>query len=68
VLELATDASEYFDWHHTSNDTFDKIDIKLLRENIAGYAAMARLAADREGEFGRLLFLQGAAALKPRHP
>src|SRR5262249_3757913 len=25
VCDLDTDASEYFDWHHTANDTFDKV-------------------------------------------
>jgi Zn-dependent M28 family amino/carboxypeptidase len=54
VMELDTDAAPYFDLHHTANDTFDKIDPRTLRENVAAYAAIAYLAAQAEGGFGRL--------------
>ena len=54
ALELATDAAPYFDLHHAANDTFDKIDPGLLRENIAGYAALVVLAASGDVDFGRL--------------
>jgi hypothetical protein len=54
ALELATDAGPYFDLHHAANDTFDKIDPQLLRENIAGYAALIVLAASGDVDFGRL--------------
>ena len=53
VCDLDTDASEYFDLHHTANDTFDKVDPLLLRRNVACYAALAWLAADLPGGFGR---------------
>lgn len=53
VVDLDTDASEYFDLHHTANDTFDKVDPVLLRRNVACYAVLAWLAADLEGGFGR---------------
>lgn len=55
VCDLDTDASEYFDLHHTANDTFDKIDPLLLRRNVACYAVLAWLAADLEGGLGRAL-------------
>jgi len=54
VMELLTDARPYFDLHHSSNDTFDKIDPALLRENVAGYAALIALAASGDVDFGRL--------------
>ena len=53
VCDLDTDASEYFDWHHTANDTFDKVDPALVRRNVACYATLAWLAADYAPGFGR---------------
>jgi hypothetical protein len=54
VCDLDTDASEYFDYHHTANDTFDKVDPLLVRRNVACYAVLAWLAADLAGGFGRI--------------
>jgi carboxypeptidase Q len=54
VLSVDTDWAPYFDLHHTANDTFDQVDPELLRRNVAAYAAIAFLAADAEGGFGRL--------------
>jgi len=53
VCDLDTDASEYFDWHHTANDTFDKVDPEMVRRNVACYAVLAWLAADYAPGFGR---------------
>jgi carboxypeptidase Q len=49
---LAQDGSDYFDLHHTPDDTFDKIDPKALAQNVAAYAVFAYLAASAEGSFG----------------
>jgi Zn-dependent M28 family amino/carboxypeptidase len=49
---LAQDGSDYFDYHHTPDDTFDKIDPKALAQNVAAYAVFAYLAASAEGGFG----------------
>jgi len=54
VCDLDTDASEYFDYHHTANDTFDKVDPRLVQRNVACYAALAWLAADLPAGFGRM--------------
>lgn len=54
ALQLSTDARPYFDLHHSANDTFDKVDLELLRENIAGYAALIVMAASGDADFGRL--------------
>jgi len=53
VMDLRTDAAPYFDLHHTANDTFDKVDPQLVRQNVAAYAVIAYLAAEAEGGFGR---------------
>ncbi len=55
VMDLETDASRYFDLHHTPNDTFDKVDPLLVRRNVACYAVLAYLAADLPGGLGRVL-------------
>ncbi|MGQ0799911.1 MAG: M20/M25/M40 family metallo-hydrolase [Pseudomarimonas sp.] len=52
--QLAQDGSDYFDYHHTADDTLDKIDPKALDQQVAAYVAFAWLAADMEGDFGRL--------------
>ena len=50
--QLAQDGSDYFDWHHTANDTLDKIEPAALDQQVAAYAAFAYLAAAAEGDFG----------------
>lgn len=51
-LSLHQDATRYFDWHHTANDTLDKIDPEQLRQNVAAYVVAAYLAAQAQGDFG----------------
>jgi carboxypeptidase Q len=53
VISLAQDASEYFDYHHTANDTLDKIDPKDLDQNVAAWTAVAYAVADMPGDLGR---------------
>lgn len=53
ILSLGQDGTSYFDWHHTANDTLDKIDPKDLDQNVAAWAAAAWMAADMPGDFGR---------------
>ena len=52
ALSLDQDATDYFDWHHTANDTLDKIDPKQLAQNIAVYATFSYMAAQADGDFG----------------
>jgi hypothetical protein len=52
ALTLDQDATRYFDWHHTSNDTLDKIDPQKLAQNVAVYAAFSYMAAQADGDFG----------------
>ena len=49
---LAQDATRYFDYHHTPDDTLDKIDPAALAQNVAAYVTFAYLAADADGDFG----------------
>ena len=55
LFDVHTDAAPYFDLHHTANDTFDKIDPALLRQNIGAFATLAYLAAQYPGDFGRAM-------------
>ncbi len=39
-VSLGQDGTRYFDWHHTPDDTLDKIDPEQLRQNVAAWTAM----------------------------
>lgn len=49
---LRQDGTDYFDLHHTPDDTFDKIKPEAIAQNAAAYAVFAYLAASAEGDFG----------------
>ena len=49
---LGHDGSDYFDLHHTPDDTLDKIDPAALAQNVAAYTVFTYLAAQAEGGFG----------------
>ncbi|MGY0505130.1 M28 family peptidase [Luteimonas sp. e5] len=49
---LHQDGTDYFDYHHTPDDTLDKIDPQAIAQNVAAYAVFAYLAAQAEGDFG----------------
>jgi hypothetical protein len=46
IFELAQDGTDYFDYHHTADDTLDKVTPAKLRQNTAAYAVLALMAAD----------------------
>jgi hypothetical protein len=52
LADLAQDASEYFDYHHTADDTLDKVDPKSLAQVVAAYAVTAWRVADADVVFG----------------
>ena len=54
ILDLSQDATNYFDVHHTVNDTLAKVDAKTLNQVVAAYAVAAYMAASKNGDFGRL--------------
>ncbi|MES2326843.1 MAG: M28 family peptidase [Pseudomonadota bacterium] len=39
-VSLNQDGTRYFDWHHTPDDTLDKIDPVQLRQNVAAWTTM----------------------------
>ena len=53
-LGLLLDASDYFDYHHTANDTFDKIDSRILDRSTAALAAAAWVLADAPDRLERI--------------
>ncbi|MCK9487819.1 MAG: M28 family peptidase [Xanthomonadales bacterium] len=46
VAGLIQDGSRYFDYHHTVNDTLDKVDAGDLDQNVAAYVAFSYLVAE----------------------
>jgi Zn-dependent M28 family amino/carboxypeptidase len=51
IVSLQQNGWDYFDLHHTPNDTLDKIDPDELAQNVAAYAAFVYLAAQIEDDF-----------------
>lgn len=51
VVTPGQNGIDYFDYHHTPDDTFDKIDPEEFRQNVAVYAAFAYIAADTGWDF-----------------
>jgi hypothetical protein len=51
VVDLSQDGLDYFDYHHTPNDTLDKIDPEALRQNVAAWAVFVYLAAENDWVF-----------------
>ncbi len=54
TLRLHQDGRDYFDLHHTADDTLDKLDAASLDQNVAAFAVFAWLAADSEVSFRAL--------------
>ncbi|MDR9389720.1 MAG: M28 family peptidase [Wenzhouxiangella sp.] len=52
AVDLRQDGRNYFDYHHTENDTLDKIDPADMKHNAAAYAVLAWLAAQSPVSFG----------------
>ncbi|GHA90520.1 peptidase M28 [Algimonas arctica] len=51
TMRFQQDGTDYFDLHHTPDDTLDKIDPDDMAENVAAFALMAWLAANAETDF-----------------
>ncbi len=58
TVSVGQDASRYFDWHHSADDTLDKIDREQLNQAVATWAAFLYLTANSDIDFR-------AAAPKP---
>ena len=53
AVDLQQDGSRYFDYHHTPDDTLDKVDPEQLRQNVAAWTAMLALIANAPEEIAR---------------
>jgi len=51
AVTLELDATDYFDLHHTPDDTFDKVKPERLNQSTATYVAFTYLAAELNGDY-----------------
>ena len=51
VVTLKQNGWDYFDLHHTTDDTFDKINPADIAQNVAAYSAFVWMAANLNGHF-----------------
>ena len=54
TIEVRQDVSRYFDFHHTANDTADKLDAAGLAQVSTAFAEIAFRVAQLEGDLGRV--------------
>jgi carboxypeptidase Q len=54
AISLRQDGMRYFDFHHTPEDTLDKVDPVQLRQNVAAWVAMLAVVADAPEPIGRV--------------
>jgi carboxypeptidase Q len=54
LLEPGLDGTNYFDTHHTANDTLAKVDPTAIRQSVANFAIAAWLGAQYPGEWQRV--------------
>lgn len=54
VVNLAQNGWDYFDYHHTPDDTLDKIDPEELRQNVAAYVVFAYLSAEMDWDYRKV--------------
>ncbi|MBB4839142.1 hypothetical protein HNP52_002211 [Sphingomonas kyeonggiensis] len=52
VVDLSQSGLRYFDYHHTPDDTLDKIDPVQLRQNVAAWTAMLAVTANAPEDIG----------------
>lgn len=49
---MGLDGTDYFDYHHTADDTLDKVDPKKLDQAVAAFASFVWLASESPVAFG----------------
>lgn len=52
AVDMAQAGTRYFDYHHTPDDTLDKIDPAQLRQNVAAWTVMLAIVANAPEEIG----------------
>jgi len=53
VFGLAQDGWDYFDLHHTADDTCDKVEPAAMAQNVAAYTVFSLMMADYAGDLKR---------------
>ena len=51
IVSLSQNGMDYFDIHHTADDTFDKVEPGELAQNVAVWSAVTYLAAETDIDF-----------------
>ena len=51
AVSLRQDATRYFDWHHSADDTLDKIDRAQLNQNVAAWTSVIYMLAESGVDF-----------------
>lgn len=51
AFRLQQDGTDYFDLHHTPDDTFDKIDPEAMAQNVAAWAAFTWMASEADVDY-----------------
>lgn len=51
VMRFQQEGTDYFDLHHTPDDTFDKIDKDEIQQNVAAFATMMWMASEADTDF-----------------
>jgi hypothetical protein len=67
AFAVRQDASRYFDWHHSSEDTLDKVDPDQLNQAVATWASFVYIAANSDIDF-RALAAAAPVPAAPRGP
>ncbi len=53
VFRLSQDGTDYFDLHHTADDTLDKVNPEALAQNVAAYTVYALMTAQYQSDLAR---------------
>lgn len=54
ILDPNLDGTNYFDIHHTANDTLAQVDPEVIRQSVAAYAVSVWLGAQHPGSWDRV--------------
>ncbi|MFI4933310.1 MAG: M28 family peptidase [Caulobacterales bacterium] len=54
AVAVRQDVSRYFDWHHSSEDTLDKVDREQLNQAVAAWASFVYIVANTDIDFRKL--------------
>jgi len=65
AFSVSQDASRYFDWHHSSEDTLDKVDPVQLDQAVATWATFAYIAANTDIDFRALTSAATPSSAQP---